>query len=89
MIASLFNLAGPDLISIFFILLMLGGGLFVVLMISGNLFGSGGSRGSVGPPPIPDQSVEARLRRIDDLKAKGLVSDAEYEEQRRRILSES
>lgn len=33
-------------------------------------------------------SVEERLQKLSSLKAQGLVSEAEYEESRRRILSE-
>jgi hypothetical protein len=36
--------------------------------------------------PVAD-SVEARLRRLDDLHKKGLVSDQEYEKSRQRILN--
>src|SRR6185295_13550226 len=33
-------------------------------------------------------SVEARLQKLSSLKAQGLISEAEYEESRRRILAE-
>jgi hypothetical protein len=45
-----------------------------------NLSGSGSAQPSVG------QSVEDKLRELDDLKAKGLVTEAEYEERRKAIL---
>lgn len=41
------------------------------------------------PPAIPPSlqpSVESRLQALDDLKSKGLVADAEYEQQRASIL---
>ncbi|MBV9079995.1 MAG: SHOCT domain-containing protein [Elusimicrobia bacterium] len=38
--------------------------------------------------PVPGRSVETRLRDLDELKAKGLVTDEEYKEQRRRILND-
>lgn len=34
------------------------------------------------------RSIEDRLRALDDLKAKGLVTPAEYDEQRKRILQD-
>lgn len=35
---------------------------------------------------IPENSVAERLRSLDDLRRKGLVSQGEYDEQRQRIL---
>lgn len=37
------------------------------------------------PPPI-GQSIEARLRDLDALRARGVVTDAEYAERRAAIL---
>jgi hypothetical protein len=48
------------------------------------------------PPPAPVESqagshagssVESRLRELDGLRAKGLISDAEYEQRRAAILA--
>jgi hypothetical protein len=47
--------------------------------------------GATVPRPAPAAlagSIEERLQKLSSLKAQGLVSDAEYEESRRRILSE-
>lgn len=40
------------------------------------------------PAPASAVSLEARLARLADLKARNLVSDEEYAAERRRILSE-
>ena len=85
LMASLFNLAGPDLIIIAVILIFLvafvGGGIALLVYVFGR------SRKATPPPLRPDASVDARLRELEELKQKNLVSDAEYEEQRRRIIS--
>ena len=39
-----------------------------------------------GSTEAPVQSVESRLAKLSDLKSKSLVTDAEYEAQRTRIL---
>src|SRR6476620_8560685 len=47
--------------------------------------------GATVPRPAPASlagSIEERLQKLSSLKAQGLLSDAEYEESRRRILSE-
>jgi hypothetical protein len=38
--------------------------------------------------PKPDQTIELRLQRLADLKAKGLIDDDEYAARRERILDE-
>ncbi len=38
------------------------------------------------PAKATDKTVESRLKELDDLKAKNLLSDEEYKEQRKRIL---
>jgi hypothetical protein len=45
---------------------------------------------TVVPPPsaIHRSSAESRLRELADLKAKGLVTDTEYEDQRATILQD-
>lgn len=40
------------------------------------------------PQPYEDQDLAQRLSRLDDLRARGMISDAEYSEQRRRIISQ-
>jgi hypothetical protein len=49
--------------------------------------GAGAGAGGAGAEGVAG-TAEARLRRLDDLKAKGLVSPAEYAERRRAILNE-
>lgn len=47
--------------------------------------------GAAAPRPAPAPatgSIEERLQKLSSLKAQGLVSEAEYEESRRRILAE-
>lgn len=36
---------------------------------------------------VTGESVEARLAKVNELKSKGLISEAEYAEQRRKILN--
>jgi len=44
---------------------------------------------SAAPAATPaPRSVEERLRTLDDLKSKGVITPAEYEEQRKRILQD-
>lgn len=38
--------------------------------------------------PYQDQQLAQRLSRLDDLRARGLISDSEHAEQRRRIISQ-
>lgn len=38
------------------------------------------------PPPAPAKNVETRLRELEDLKIKNLISPDEYKDQRKRIL---
>jgi hypothetical protein len=38
--------------------------------------------------PYQDQELAQRLSRLDDLRARGLISDSEHAEQRRRIISQ-
>jgi hypothetical protein len=39
-------------------------------------------------PPLSQASVKSRLQALDDLKAKGLVTDVEYDQQRASILQD-
>jgi hypothetical protein len=43
--------------------------------------------GHVTETDISGGSVESRLAKVSELKSKGLISEAEYAEQRRKILS--
>jgi hypothetical protein len=36
---------------------------------------------------VSGESIESRLAKVNELKSKGLISEAEYAEQRRKILS--
>jgi hypothetical protein len=38
------------------------------------------------PAPVPAVGIEQRLRTVEDLKAKGLITEDEYRTQRQRIL---
>jgi len=38
--------------------------------------------------PKPDQTIELRLEKLAELKAKGLIDDNEYAARRERILDE-
>jgi hypothetical protein len=88
-LASFFNLAGPDLIIILFILFMLGLPIGCVLYARGYLGGNARSAprspSPSGPPPIP--SVADRLQKLELLRQQGHISEVEYEEQRQRILN--
>ncbi len=43
--------------------------------------------GKPKPAESAERSVEQRLKELDDLKAKGMLSEAEYEEARKRVIS--
>jgi len=47
-----------------------------------------GRASSITPPTIKPSTVESRLKEAGELHRKGLLSDAEFEESRRRILSD-
>jgi len=46
--------------------------------------------GSVAPPTSPDEArpvaVDARLKKLDDLRKQGLISEAEYQAKRKAVL---
>lgn len=45
--------------------------------------------GTVTPRPATGvEAIEARLRQLQDLRTKGLISEAEYEEKRASVVSE-
>ena len=82
--ASLFNLAGPDFIIILVIFILMGVPLIPIVLLVMYL----SHRKSAQPPPLPTAaSVADRLQKLENLKQQKLVSDTEYEEQRRKIIS--
>jgi hypothetical protein len=81
-IASLVNLAGPDLILLFFFVLIPFGAVGGLVLLVVFLL----AKWKAAPPPF--STTEARLRELGELKQRNVISEAEYEEQRRRILSE-
>lgn len=46
------------------------------------------STGSLTAQSTRDSSAEARLRELDSLRSKGLITDLEYEQRRSSILSD-
>jgi len=80
-IASLLNLAGPDLIVVLFTLLVVIGIPVAVVVILVRVFNRKGQTGGAG-------TVEGRLRKLDELKAKGTITNDEYISQRQRIISQ-
>jgi predicted membrane protein len=85
---SLFNLAGPDLIIIFLILGMLVAAVLAVVGIVVFVTRRGRRPTPNSPPPLPvATSCADRIEQLDELRKKQLISELEYEEQRRRILS--
>jgi hypothetical protein len=85
LIASLFNLGGPDLIIILLMLVLMAAPVvgIVLLVIYLN------RRKPAQPPPsLPmAASVAERLKHLEQLKQQSLISDTEYEEQRSRIIT--
>jgi cation transport ATPase len=73
------------------ILLFIAGAIALLIGLIGLL--NAFSRGPGSSPAGSDSShpastsVEARLRRLDDLRAKQLISDAEYEQRRNDIIA--
>jgi hypothetical protein len=43
---------------------------------------------TVGSPPPPPGAVEQRLKRLDDLREKNLISQAEYDTKREQVLAD-
>ncbi len=59
--------------------------IFIVLMKSRN---PQPYQPPLAPPPLPASStVQERLLEIDALKAQGLISGTEHEEQRKKIIA--
>lgn len=96
-VASILNLAGPDLIIILLILALLGIpiGIVIVMVLTGR--GAFSTRKNTSPsapppmvpPPVPrPASVSERLEQLNLLREKNLITQEEFEEQRRRIIRE-
>lgn len=43
---------------------------------------------NVAPAAAPRESVETRLQQLESLRTKGLISAAEYDEKRKRLIAE-
>jgi hypothetical protein len=81
---SILNLAGPDLM----IILLVFGMMAVVVGFVVSLTRGARRPPASSPPTLPvATSCADRIRQLDELRQKQLISDSEYEEQRRRILS--
>lgn len=70
-----------DVVAIF---LFIGGAVALLIGFSRSLTSSPSTSDS---PPLSNNSVEERLRRLNDLRAKQLLSDAEYEQRRKDIIA--
>jgi hypothetical protein len=58
------------------------------LAFGGYVFFSPRTVSTAAPaPPDAVPSIEARLRQLDDLRSKNLISDAQYEERKRNIIA--
>ena len=76
--AFLGPLGGPELLILFF--LLLGAVLAVVMVVVSK-------RSGAPPQGHAVADTESRLREIDGLKAKGLISEEEHAEKRRQIIN--
>lgn len=79
LLSSFGNLFGPDTLIIFLFLLIIGAPVIGVIALVVYLC----SRDSTRRP----LTTTERLQQLELLKQQGLISDAEYEEQRRQIIS--
>lgn len=86
-VASLFQLVGPELIIIF---LLVAIPAFAVLSIILNFRAKGRRQAApLSPPPLPvDPSIVERLQHLERRKQGNYISESEYEEARRKILEE-
>lgn len=63
-------------------------GVVVWLAVRARRRGHPSAAAGLAPPPLPPAAtVEARLRALDDLHARGVIDQAEYERQRQAILA--
>lgn len=81
LVAAFGNLFGPDVIMIALLLVFFVGP--VVGVIIGIVYLCR-RKSAQRPPPLP---ASERLRELDLMKEQNLISAAEHEEQRRRIIS--
>ena len=81
-LAFLGPIGGPEMIILFF--LFVGAIIAVIVMASRKST-------RTDQPPLPQghavADTEGRLRELDGLKAKGLISEAEHAEKRRQIIN--
>ncbi len=78
-LGSFSNLFGPDMMIIAGLEFV---AVIVVIFFVVRFFNRRGTSQQTGNPP------EARLGKLDALRRNGLVTNEEYEQQRRRILTE-
>ncbi|UYB53652.1 SHOCT domain-containing protein [Xanthomonas sp. AM6] len=63
-------------------------GVLVWLVIRSNGRAEAARRAAAPPPPLPPAApVETRLRALEDLRAQGLIEQAEYARRREQILA--
>jgi hypothetical protein len=64
-------------------------GLLLMAAVGGAALAVWAMRRGHGPNvPAGERTIESRLREIDDLRERALISDAEQQEARRRVLSQ-
>jgi hypothetical protein len=75
--------------------IFIGGGyiLFKILLIGVSKIAEAAKTGAAKAPPpaqdtTPPDDIETRLQRLEDLKEKSLLTDAEYQAKREEILGE-
>jgi hypothetical protein len=62
--------------------------VFDEIALSNDINAATASASVVAPAPAAAPSVEERLKRLDELRAKGVVNEQEYAERRQKILEE-
>jgi hypothetical protein len=79
-ISSLFNVGGPDLLIILLLAFIILG-IFAIIRVV---------RFMARPKStsLMSSTPEERLRKLESMRSSGTITDNEYQEQRRRILSE-
>ncbi|MEA3189096.1 MAG: hypothetical protein QOD99_2926 [Chthoniobacter sp.] len=80
-LANFYNLAGPDLIVIFFVLAFWFGLIAGIVLLVRFLVRRKTDDRATNKP-------EQRLQQLESLRSSGSITDSEYQEQRRRILSQ-
>jgi hypothetical protein len=74
----------PEMIVIFFVVIVLAGSAAVVIGLVWYFSRKSQTSQNLQSP----KDVQVRLAEIDGLRSRNLISQAEYEEKRRRILEE-